>query len=152
FKRSSLSRSFQMTELHAAMIVQLESNARGLSVHTKEVLLGLSVGASGGALQGIILGRSLAQSSLCGLLFGAAFGLLFAKRATSTGAGLIWGLAFAVLLWMVFPAGVLPLLALGSHSMLADARQRFPELVAFLLCLGAPVGLALGFCGEFSST
>src|SRR5262249_13470487 len=121
-----------MTEPHAAMIMQLDSNARRLSVRTKEVVFGLSVGASGGAIQGIILGRSLAQSTLCGLLFGAAFGFLFAKRATSAGAGLIWALAFAVLLWIVFPAGILSLFVLGSHSMLLDARQRFPELVAFL--------------------
>jgi len=65
---------------------------------------------------------------------------------------LIWGLAFAVLLWIVFPAGIVPLIAVGSHSMLFDARERFPELVALLLCLGMPVGLALGSWGELHST
>src|ERR1700758_4830567 len=124
-----------MTEHHSAVIMPLESNVRGLSAYAKGVLLCVPIGALGGALQGIILARSLAQSILCGLLFGAIFGLLFAKRATSPGAGLIWGLAFAVLLWIVFPAGILPLLAFGSHSMLVDARERFPELVALLLCL-----------------
>ena len=135
-----------MTDPHSAMIMPLESNAKELSVQAKGVLLGLSIGAMGGALQGIILTRSLAQSILCGVLFGAAFGLLIVKRATSPGAGLIWGLAFAVLLWIVFPAGILSLPALGSHSMFA-AREQFPALVAFLLCLGTPVGLALGSWG-----
>jgi uncharacterized membrane protein YagU involved in acid resistance len=134
-----------------AMIMPLESNVRVLSARTKGVLLCLLVGALGGALQGIVLARSVAPSILCGLLFGAVFGLVFAKRATSPGAGLIWGLAFAVLLWIVFPAGLLTLLAVGSHSMLVDARERFPELVAFLLCLGMPVGLALGLWGELHS-
>ena len=141
-----------MTEPHSAVIMPLESNVGGLSAHIKGVLLCLSIGALGGALQGIILTWSVAQSILCGLLFGAVFGLVFAKRATSPGAGLIWGLAFAVLLWVVFPAGILSLLTLGSHSMFVDAREQFPELVAFLLCLGTPVGLALGSWGELHST
>jgi hypothetical protein len=140
-----------MTEPHSAVIVPLESNVGGLSSHIKAVLLALSIGALGGGLQGIILTRSVAQSILCGLLFGAVFGLVFAKRASSPGAGLIWGLAFAVLVWIVFPAGILPLLAVGSHSMLVDARERFPELVALLLCLGMPVGLALGLSGGLHS-
>ena len=141
-----------MTEPHSAMIIPLASNVRGLSAHAKRVLLCLFIGALGGALQGMIRARSLEQSIGFGLLFGTVFGLLFAKRATSPGAGLIWGLAFAVLLWIVFPAGLLALLAVGLHSMLVDARERFPELVALLLCLGMPVGLALGSWGELHST
>ena len=141
-----------MTKPRSAMIMPLESSVRGLSAHARRVLLCLFIGALGGLLQGIILTRSVAQSILCGVLFGTVFGLLFAKRATSPGAGLIWGLAFAVLLWIVFPAGIVPLIAVGSHSMLFDARERFPELVALLLCLGMPVGLALGSWGELHST
>lgn len=140
-----------MTEPQSPVMMRLESKVKGLSVHAKGILLGLSIGALGGALQGTILARSLAQSILWGLLFGAVFGLLFAKRATSPGAGLIWGLAFAVLLWIVFPAGILSLLAVGPHSMFVDARERFPELVAYLLCLGMPVGLALGSWGALHS-
>jgi len=141
-----------MTKPHTAMIMPGESSVRGWSEHARAVLLCLSIGALGGALQGIILARALAQSIACGLLFGTIFGLLFAKRATSPGAGLIWGLAFAVLLWIVVPAGILPLLAVGSHSMFADAREQFPELVAFLLCLGMPVGLGLGLWVDLHST
>src|SRR5215469_2631919 len=140
-----------MTKPRSAMIMPLESSVRGLSAHARRVLLCLFIGALGGLLQGIILTRSVSQSILCGVLFGTVFGLLFAKRATSPGAGLIWGLAFAVLLWIVFPAGIVPLIAVGSHSMLFDARERFPELVALLLCLGMPVGLALGSWGGLHS-
>src|SRR5262244_3601863 len=140
-----------MAEAQKAETVRLESYMKALSPRMTEILLGLCIGAVGGALQGMLLSATLAQSILCGLLFGAAFALLFAKRATSPGAGLIWGLAFAVLVWIVFPAGILPLLALGSHSMFADAREHFPELVAFLLCLGMPVGLALGSWRELHS-
>jgi hypothetical protein len=78
--------------------------------------------------------------------FGLAFALLFGRRATSAGAGLIWGLAGAFLMWVIFPAGIVPLYSGGFHSMatLGDARDQFPLLVGFLLCLGTPVGLVLG--------
>src|SRR5215813_4763274 len=133
-------------ETQNARTTHPESNVMGLSPRVTGVLLGLSVGAIGGALQGMLLEGSFVQSVLCGLLFGAAFALLFAKRATSPGAGLIWGLAFAVLIWIVFPVGIVPLMAgaAASGSMLHDTRERFPQLVSFLLCLGMPAGLALG--------
>jgi hypothetical protein len=35
--------------------------------------------------------------------------------------------------------------------MLQDAQTHFPELVAYLLCLGVPVGIGLGLRGEFRS-
>ena len=109
-------------------------------------LLGVAVGCLGGLAASAALGASPWQGSGLGALFGLAFGLFFARRATSPGAGLIWGLSCAFLAWVILPAGILPLLAGGGHSaaMLQDAREHFPELVASLLCLGLPVGVALG--------
>ena len=85
--------------------------------------------------------------------FGLVFGILFARRATSAGAGLIWGLAAAFLMWLVFPAGLLPLFTRGAHSMaaLGDTRDQFPLLVGYLVCLGMPVGLVLGIRGGLRS-
>jgi len=139
-----------MAETQKAEMVRVESDMKSLSPRMIEVLLGLCVGAVGGALQGVLLSALVAPSLLFGLLFGAAFALLFAKRATSPGAGLMWGLAFAVLTWIVFPAGIVPLMAraAASGSMLHDARERFPQLVSFLVCLGMPAGLTLGLWGE----
>src|SRR5215468_7429051 len=139
-----------MAEAQKAETVRLESYMKALSPRMTEILLGLCIGAVGGALQGMLLSATLAQSILCGLLFGATFALLFAKRATSPGAGLIWGLAFAVLIWIVFPVGIVPLMAgaAASGSMLHDTRERFPQLVSFLLCLGMPAGLTLGLWAE----
>jgi hypothetical protein len=118
-----------------------------------EPLLGLVLGAVGGALRSALLTTSLAHGILLGVLFGLAFGLFFAQRATSPGAGLIWGVGSALLLWVMIPAGILPMLAGSSHSMgmLSDARAQFPEVVAYLLCLGMPVGVALGVRGELRS-
>ena len=74
----------------------------------------------------------------------------FVQRATSAGAGLIWGLAAAFLMWLVIPAGLQPLFSSGSHSMamLSDTRDQFTLLVAYLECLGTPVGLVLGIRGS----
>jgi uncharacterized membrane protein YagU involved in acid resistance len=118
-----------------------------------EPLLGLCLGAMGGAARSALLTASLAHGVLLGGLFGLAFGLFFAQRATSPGAGLIWGVGSALLLWVMIPAGILPMLAGASRSMgmLSDARAQFPELVAYLLCLGMPVGVALGVRGSLCS-
>src|SRR5258708_16598566 len=118
-----------------------------------EPVLVLSLVAAGGAVRSALLPTSLAHGVLLGSLFGLAFGLFFAQRATSPGAGLIWGVACALLLWVMIPAGILPMLAGSSRSMgmLRDARAQFPELVAYLLCLGMPMGLALGVRGGLRS-
>jgi hypothetical protein len=117
-----------------------------------ELLLGLGIGVLGGALESFFLGTSLMSGIAYGGLFGVTFGLFFSQRATSPGAGLIWGLAAALLLWIVVPAGILPLRH-ASHSMgmLSGARANFPQLVAFLVCLGMPVGVTLGTWGAFHS-
>lgn len=114
-----------------------------------EPLIGLGIGALGGALQSVLLSTSMIHDVLYGALFGAVFGCFFARRATSVGAGLIWGIAAALLVWIVFPAGIVPLYhEEHSMAMLSDARSSFPQLVAYLVCLGMPVGLTLGTWGE----
>ena len=111
-----------------------------------DILLGLLLGIAGGLLQATILHLSLISSSLLGAAFGVVFGLVFAKRASSAGAGLIWGISSALLLWFVMLAVSMAGKS-ESASMLQNARLRFPELVAFLLCLGFPVGLVFGVRG-----
>src|SRR5271155_504617 len=112
-------------------------------------VVGLAVGAGGGLIQAGILHASLANSCLLGASFGLLFGLFFARRASSAGAGLIWGLSAALLLWIVVPTLAMPLHADGRElsNMLDETRKRFPELVAYLVCLGMPIGIALGIRG-----
>ena len=119
-----------------------------------EPLLGVVVGLGGGMLQSLALGTPMTHGLAIGGLFGLGFGVFFARRATSAGAGLIWGLAAALLMWLVFPAGLRPLFAAGAHSMaaLGDTREQFPLLVAYLVCLGMPVGLVMGMRGGMRST
>src|SRR5271166_2280464 len=112
-------------------------------------LLGLSTGVLGGAIQSKILSAPMSHSILLGGIFGLAFSLFFARRATTPGAGLIWGLGGALLLWFVMPTGIdlLFLRSASSMAMLNDAQARFPQLVAYLVCLGMPVGVVLGIRG-----
>jgi uncharacterized membrane protein YagU involved in acid resistance len=109
-------------------------------------MLGCSIGTLGGVIQSKILGAPMSHSILVGGIFGLAFGLFFARRANTPGAGLIWGLGSALLLWFVTPTGidVSLLRAASSAAMLSDALARFPQLVAYLVCLGMPVGVILG--------
>ena len=71
-----------------------------------EPLLGLSTGVLGGIIQSKILSAPMSHSILLGGIFGLAFGLFFARRATTPGAGLIWGLGSALLLWFVMSTGI----------------------------------------------
>ena len=124
--------------------MNIETNSR--AEIRLEPALGLVVGLGGGVLQSLALGTPIGHGLAIGGTFGLVFGMLFARRATSAGAGLIWGLAAAFLMWLVFPAGLLPLFIRSAHSMaeLGDARDQFPLLVGYLVCLGMPVGLVLG--------
>src|ERR1700756_788403 len=95
-----------MVELDASPARQV-GHGRG-AVLWIEPLLGLGVGVLGGALQKFLLGAST-MHVFYGALFGITFGLFFSRRATSPGAGLIWGVAAALLLWIVVPSGFLPM-------------------------------------------
>ena len=110
------------------------------------ILLGAVVGALAGAL-GMQLGLANALTGpVLGAIYGVLFGLLGASRSTTPGAGLMWGVAYAFVLWLAVPAGILPLLAghMPAMGMLDTARAHFPELVDYVVLLGAPLGLALG--------
>ena len=132
--------------------IEVESRVRSFA--KIEVMLGLLVGMAGGVVQSFALGTPLTHELAVGAAFGLAFALLFDRRATSAGAGLIWGLAAAFLMWVVFPAGLGPVYSRGFHSMAAlrDARDQFPLLVGYLVCLGMPVGLVLGIRNGMRAT
>lgn len=116
-----------------------------------ESLLGLLTGMAGGALYSKVLLAPVSREVLLGGIFGLVFGLFFAKRAITPGAGLIWGLACALLLWFVMPSGsgLVRLHSTSSVDMLQNVQQAFPKLVAYLVCLGMPVGVVLGIRGGF---
>lgn len=105
------------------------------------------VGIMGGIVSTVLGVGDLARNVGLGVAYGALFALLGSARAVSPGAGLIWGLGYALLLWLALPAGLLPSLSGAPMAMLDTARAHFPELVAYVLAFGAPLGLTLGALG-----
>src|SRR5476649_2710205 len=69
----------------------------------------LVVGAGGGLVVANAADLSAGKLVLLGALYGLVFTLLAASRAVSAGAGLLWGLGYAYLLWLVGPAGLFAL-------------------------------------------
>jgi hypothetical protein len=124
---------------------------KGLPPVWMDSLLGLLVGFGGGLLCKAALGSWTPRNLVLASLFGLIFGLFFSKRAASPGAGLIWGLGFAFLVWITIPAGLGHFFSRYGHAgnMFGDAQEHFPDLVAYLVCLGMPVGLLLGVRGAF---
>src|SRR3989442_6997737 len=114
---------------------------------TRMLIIGIFLGGLGGALIARVPSSSLSTplSTLLGALYGLLFVWLLARRITSVGSGLIWGLGSAFLLWLAVPTGLLPLLQGAAHmGMLDQARAHFPELVAYMLFFGLPLGVMTG--------
>src|SRR5437899_10781307 len=116
------------------------------SVLNHPTILCTVVGGLGGVLVWLALPAALPLllSIFLGILYGLTFALLLTKRTVHTGSGLLWGLGYAVLLWLAVPTGLLPLLqGAPGMGMLDEARTHFPELVAYVLFFGLPLGLII---------
>ena len=114
---------------------------------TRMIIIGICIGGLGGALIARLPASalSLPLSTLLGAVYGLLFAWLLAGTIVSVGSGLIWGLSSAFLLWLAVPTGLLPLLQGAARmGMLDQARAHFPELVAYLLCFGLPLGVMSG--------
>jgi uncharacterized membrane protein YagU involved in acid resistance len=107
----------------------------------------LLVGAIGGVVVAHTTGLSAGTLVSLGALYGLVFALLAASRIDSAGAGLLWGLGYAYLLWLAGPVSVFALGHTAHTGMLTIAQVHFPELIGYLLCFGVPLGLTLGFWG-----
>ena len=115
---------------------------------TTAIVSGLVVGVLGGAATLAVGLASTVTGLALGGLYGLLFTLLVSHRATGPGAGLLWGLGYALLLWLAGPAGMFPLIGgAPAMGMLETARARFPDLVAYLLFFGLPLGLTFGILG-----
>jgi uncharacterized membrane protein YagU involved in acid resistance len=108
-------------------------------------MLCLIVGGLGGVAAAAVGLGSLQTGVVLGMCYGVGFVVLASPRATTPGAGLLWGLAYALLLWLANPLGSLTvMMAATPDAMLDSLRFRFPALVGHLLCFGMPLGIALG--------
>src|ERR1700744_279379 len=113
----------------------------------KAIGCALAVGAAGGVLFSLVG----LVTPVVGIFLGCGYGLIFCliarRRANTPGAGLLWGLAFALLFWLLGPATIGSLFVStlpGSTTMLDTVRARFPDLPASLLGVGPVLGLSHG--------
>ncbi|MGE0685049.1 MAG: hypothetical protein AB7P69_29580, partial [Candidatus Binatia bacterium] len=95
----------------------------------------LAIGCVGGLAAAQVGLASLQTGVILGGFYGLGFALLASPRALTPGAGLLWGLAYAILLWLANPLGLSTLMNSATpDAMLTGLRARFPALVAHLLC------------------
>jgi hypothetical protein len=112
----------------------------------------ITIGCVGGLAAAQVGLASLQTGVILGSLYGLGFALLASPRALTPGAGLLWGLAYALLLWLANPLGLSTLMTSTTpDAMLEGLRARFPALVAHLLCFGMPLGVALGTIRGFET-
>src|SRR3984893_14531605 len=113
----------------------------------KAIFYCLPVGAVGGAFLSLTRWVAPVTGLFLGCIYGLIFCLVARPRANTPGAGLLWGLAFALVFWLAGPAAIGPLFVSaspGSTMMLDTVRARFPDLVGYILFFGAPLGIVLG--------
>ena len=121
-----------------------------LTCDARSIAACAAVGLAGGLLCIPLEHATLVTGPLCGVVYGLLFALLASERATSPGAGLIWSLAYALILWLAGPAGLFPWFEGQRETCdLTSCRSHFPELVSYLLCFGLPLGLTLGITSAF---
>jgi hypothetical protein len=126
------------------------SAARPFAVDWQGATIAALVGALGGTLGASLATASPGTYAIAGGILGLIGAVGLRGRTENAGSGLIWGLGGGFLLWVVLaPAGA-PAHPAGSSSpaMVREVQGRIPELMACLLCMGAPVGIALGIRGE----
>lgn len=126
-----------------------EAGSSPPAVDWQGVRMSVLVGAGGGALAASLAMETPAVHAIAGGLFGLALALGIRGRADSAGAGLIWGLGGGLLLWVALASAGADahLAATASQTMIGAVQARFPELMASVLCIGAPVGITLGIRG-----
>jgi uncharacterized membrane protein YagU involved in acid resistance len=87
---------------------------------------------------------------LIGAVIGITFGLLFQREARRPGLGLIWGMSYGLLWWVVGPLTLMPwLLGVWQRAdwSLSAGQQAAPSLIAHLL-YGALVGYITGVASK----
>jgi len=103
-------------------------------------------GAAGGAALMLAIHANIVHGPVLGAVYGVLFALVFSNRAVDRGSGLLWGLAYALLLWLAVVAGA-QVIAANLSSSFTTQRDDFPDLVGYILCFGMPLGLVLGTFG-----
>src|SRR5262249_6508175 len=109
------------------------------STVVKALVICVVVGCLGGAIGASVGLASPLTGTVLGGVYGILFALLISSLATTPGAGLLWGLAYALLLWLANSAGLFSTMVESAKpDLLHVAQDQFPALVTYLLCFGMP--------------
>src|SRR5579864_1374234 len=104
-----------------------------------------AIGLAGGLVLMPAIQAGPITGPVLGALYGVLFALLFSQRVFDPGSGLLWGIAYALMLWLAAVTGPLVISAnLAPAGQFQTTRDSFPDLTGYILCFGAPLGLALG--------
>lgn len=98
--------------------------------------------------ESMMLGRVLHYT--IGLIIGISFGYVFHHDLRGAGGGMIWGMNYGMVWWVLGPLTLMPLLRSGSVPAwtLEGTQALFPSLISHLL-YGAVVGYASGLLDQF---
>lgn len=99
-------------------------------------------GIAGGFAMMSAVQATILTGPVLGAIYGLLFAIAFSKRCPNRGSGFLWGLSYALLLWLTVVTGS-QVLAANLSSAFQTNRDNFPFLVGYLLCYGLPLGLAL---------
>ena len=126
-----------------------EAGSSPPAVDWQGALMSVLVGAGGGSLGASLAMETPAVHAIAGGIFGLALALGIRGWADSVGTGLIWGLGGGLLLWVALSSvgAEAHLVGNSPDEMIGAVQARFPELMACVLCIGAPVGITLGIRG-----
>jgi len=116
---------------------------------TPLLICGLT-GLAGGVALMFAIHANILFGPVLGAVYGVLFALVFSKRALDRGSGLLWGLAYALLLWLAVVAGAQVIQA-NLSATYTTQRDNFPDLAGYILCFGMPLGLVLGTLGRWTS-
>lgn len=87
-----------------------------------------------------------ADDILFGAVLGIGFGLFLGKLATTAGSGLLWGVTYALIWWIVGPITFFPFLLGSPLEWTVDvAKLAFPVLLGYLVSYGTVLGLSYAF-------
>ncbi len=112
-----------------------------------DLMFAVAIGAAGGALVLLITGTHIVTGPILGAVTGAIVALLAGSSCVSPGAGMLWGMAIALLAWLVGPVWFGEVHAAGCT--ISSTQDHLPLLAGYLLLIGLPVGLYLGIRNRF---
>jgi len=106
-----------------------------------------ATGLLGGLALRIAIHTTVINGPVLGFVYGVVFALVFSNRALDRGSGFLWGLGYAMLLWLTVVTGS-QVIAANLSAAYQTNRDNIPALAGYILCFGAPLGLLLGALQE----